>query len=87
VTNFIKRAIILDAVHVANLRAYAAMLEAESVLWSALARAESSEAKRAHKKKRWNFSINQKRYEAEAMAVRLEAQQIEARHLAFQSNI
>jgi hypothetical protein len=82
-TTIIERGLALNALRVANLRAFAAMLDAEAVAWTVL---DIDDIRRGTNhvldpKEPWQFDIIAATRRAQAEAVRQEANEIEAHYL------
>jgi hypothetical protein len=78
----ISRALTLDNLRVANLRAFAAMLDAEAVAWDILEAAD----KRSNKGL-WKFQLTADARRSEAAAFRLSAEEIEMRNRVWREGL
>lgn len=81
-TTIISRALALDNLRVANLRAFAAMLDAEAMAWAVLEAAD-----RRGNKGAWKFELTADARRSEAAAFRLSAEEIEMRNAAWQRSL
>jgi hypothetical protein len=81
-TTIISRALTLDNLRVANLRAFAAALDAEAVAWDILEAAD-----RRNNKGAWKFQLTADARRTEAASYRLSAEEIEMRNLAWRGSL
>lgn len=81
-STIIARALALDNLRVANLRAFAAMLDAEATAWDILEAADKRSNRGA-----WKFQLTADARRSEAAAFRLSAEEIEARNRAWKGSL